>query len=81
VLDAHLKVFNVIPCDSIFTFNKLKELKQKTPMHISEPDKAREELNKVKGYIVLYPNLFLCNEYLKPSMLAKEKLLPSSLWT
>ncbi len=68
----------MIPCDSISTFEKLKENKRKIAMHASDTAKAREELNRIKGYIVLYPNLFLCDEDLKPPLLAKEKFLPTS---
>lgn len=70
----------MIPCDTIKSFEKLKEHKRLISMSISNPEEAKAELLKIKGYIVLYPSRFLEFEDLTPPLLTKEKLMPTSLW-
>ena len=74
-------VFKVIPCDYVSNFQQLKEYQKQSCLSQVNPVDARNELAKVKGYIVLYPNRFLCFEDLTPPLGTKEKLLPSVLFT
>jgi phosphatidylserine/phosphatidylglycerophosphate/cardiolipin synthase-like enzyme len=77
------QVFNVIPSNYVNTFQQLKDYQKTAPLsqRDEQSEVARAELAKIKGYIVLYPNRFLCNEHLKPPLGSKEKLMPSMLWT
>lgn len=74
-------VFKVIPCDYVSNFEQLREYQKLACLNQTDTNKAREELKKIKGYIVLYPNRFLVHQDLTPPLGTKEKLLPNSLWT
>jgi len=74
-------VFKVIPCDYVSNFEQLREYQKLACLNQTDTNKAREELKKIKGYIVLYPNRFLAHQDLTPPLGTKEKLLPNSLWT
>jgi len=74
-------VFKVVPCDMVSSFDQLKEYQKQPCLSQTNLVEAQNELNKIKGYVVLYPNRFLCNEDLTPPLGTKEKLLPTILWT
>jgi phospholipase D1/2 len=76
-------VFKVIPSDYINTFSQLKEYQKASVNRLSNTNEieARKELSKIKGFIVLYPFRFLCNEDLTPPIGSKEILLPTALFT
>lgn len=74
-------VFKVIPCDYVSTFDQLKEYNKLMGLNQTDIQKARSEMSKIKGYIVLYPYRFLNKQDLTPPLGAKEYLLPSRLWT
>ena len=74
-------VFKVIPCDYVSTFEQLKDYNKLLGLNRTDVDKAKHELNKIKGYIVLYPNRFLRQQDLTPPLGTKEKLMPAKLWT
>lgn len=75
------QVFNVIPSNYVNNFQQLKEYQKAISLSQRDPNEAKSELAKVKGYIVLYPNRFLCYEDLKPPLGTKEKLMPNIIWT
>lgn len=75
------KAFKVIPCDYVSNFEQLKEYNKQPGLNQTDKPKAKAELNKIKGYIVLYPNQFLSRQDLTPPLGTKEKLLPNKLWT
>lgn len=74
-------VFKVIPCDYVRNFEQLRECQKTVGLIQTDVNKAREELRKVKGYLVIYPYRFLANQDLTPPLGTKEKLLPNILWT
>jgi phospholipase D1/2 len=74
-------VFKVIPCDYVSNFEQLREYQKLACLNQTDTAKAREELKRVKGYVVLYPNRFLVHQDLTPPLGTKEKLLPTILWT
>jgi phosphatidylserine/phosphatidylglycerophosphate/cardiolipin synthase-like enzyme len=75
------KIFRVIPCDRVHTFEQLKEYQKVKWLNKDNQAEAKCELGQIKGFIVLYPKKFLCFEKLTPSIGTKEKLLPTTLWT
>jgi phospholipase D1/2 len=74
-------VFKCIPCDYVSNFEELKAYNKTPGLNSTDTSKARAELNKIKGFIVLYPNRFLSRQDLTPPLGTKEKLLPTRLWT
>lgn len=74
-------VFKVIPCDYVSNFEQLREYQKMACLSQTDQAKARDELKKIKGYIVLYPYRFLVHQDLTPPLGTKEKLLPNILWT
>ncbi|TPP62666.1 Phospholipase D, partial [Fasciola gigantica] len=78
--DLFEEVFNVIPCNGLKTFNDCKEYRQKIPMSVHSPMKARELLKQVRGSLVRFPDEFLAHEDLTPPPGTLEKLAPASIW-
>ncbi|VDP82932.1 unnamed protein product [Echinostoma caproni] len=74
------QVFNVIPCNHLKTFNDCKEYRQKIPMSVGDPQKSRELLKQVRGYLVEFPAEFLANEDLTPPPGTLENLAPALIW-
>ncbi len=74
-------VFKCIPCDFVSNFDELKEYNKTPGLNSTDSTKARAELNKIKGFVVLYPNRFLSQQDLTPPLGTKENLLPTRLWT
>lgn len=74
-------VFKVLPCDYVSNFEQLKEYQKSKCLNQTDTSKANSELNKIKGFIVLYPSQFLSKQDLTPPLGTKENLLPKSLWT
>ena len=70
-----------MPCDYVRNFDELKEYQKFPSLNNTDEERARNQLNKVKGYIVLYPSRFLHSQDLTPPFGTKEKLLPTVLWT
>ena len=76
------QVFNCIPCDSVRSFQQLYDYQAGHQMAVNEPDKAREQLSKVKGHVVLMSLHFLADESdLSASLGTKEALAPTVVWT
>ncbi|XP_023237664.1 phospholipase D1-like, partial [Centruroides sculpturatus] len=75
------KVFRCIPADEIHTYSHLRHYVSQSGLCETDPDSAKELLDKVKGYLVLFPLYFLCSENLTPAPGTKEALMPVSLWT
>jgi hypothetical protein len=76
-----LKVFCCIPTDDVRTLHELHEYQQRPVMARVDPDEARRQLRKVKGYLVLLPLQFLVSENLTPAAGTKEALAPTVIWT
>jgi len=74
------KVFNCIPTDSVHSFSDLKSYQAQIPLYISDRKTAEELIERIKGFLVLFPLQFLCNETLTPASGTKEALMPTSLW-
>ena len=71
-----------MPCDYVQNFEQLREYQKTCSFNRikNDDEETRKQLNKIKGYVVLYPKSFLCFEKLTPPIGSKEKLLPINLW-
>ncbi|XP_014676388.1 PREDICTED: phospholipase D1-like [Priapulus caudatus] len=81
--DVYDQVFNCIPTDLVRTFEQLADYKEKAKRHlaITDVDAAREQLLRVKGYLVFLPLHFLADVDMRPPATTKEGLVPDMLWT
>ena len=75
-------VFNCVPTDRVLTFKQHKELREKQSLAEENPRKAMEELEKVRGHLVLFPFYFLNGENLNPPGTTSEGLAHMfDIWT
>ena len=74
-------MFRCIPDDHIKTFAQIREPAATPPLVESDPQAARQELQKVKGRLVLLPLYFLEQEETIMAVGAnKEAMVPMKLW-
>ncbi|XP_069042815.1 phospholipase D2 [Lepisosteus oculatus] len=79
--DIYDMVFRSLPSNSIHNLRMLREYVSVERMAETDPDRAREELAGVRGYLVHFPLHFLCEEYLLPPLKSKERMVPMEVWT
>ncbi|KFM64834.1 Phospholipase D1, partial [Stegodyphus mimosarum] len=81
--NAHIyeEVFQCIPTDKVRNFHQLREYQAKASLANLNAVAAREKAKKIRGHLVAFPMLFLCEEKLKPTLSVKEHYLPNSVWT
>ncbi|XP_078494290.1 phospholipase D1 isoform X2 [Ciona intestinalis] len=77
---SYEKVFCCVPSDYVRKLTDIDSF-QKTPLVESDPEAAETTLQKIKGYLVLLPLLFLIDEDLTPDVMTKEAMAPTDLWT
>uniref|UniRef100_F6WA81 Phospholipase n=1 Tax=Ciona intestinalis TaxID=7719 RepID=F6WA81_CIOIN len=77
---SYEKVFCCVPSDYVRKLTDIESF-QKTPLVESDPEAAETTLQKIKGYLVLLPLLFLIDEDLTPDVMTKEAMAPTDLWT
>nr|XP_009299966.1 phospholipase D2 isoform X2 [Danio rerio] len=75
------KVFRCLPLDSIRNLRELMEHKNSENLSLTDPEKAREELQAIRGILVHFPLHFLCEENLLPPLKSKEGIVPIEVWT
>ncbi|CAH8564698.1 unnamed protein product [Dicrocoelium dendriticum] len=75
------EVFNVVPTDNLLTFEECRKNKQKIPLIVSEPERAQQLLESVRGTLVTFPTLFLDLEDLTPPEGTMERVAPEKIWT
>jgi phospholipase D1/2 len=63
------------------TFEELLAWRSEKKVAEAEPEKAREQLAKVVGFLVEFPIHFLRKENLSPTFASKEGLVSSSIFT
>jgi len=74
------EVFRCLPTDSVRNFPALNAFKRAPKLAETDIEKAREELKRIQGHLVLMPNLFLDEVNLLPPVGTKEGMLPISIW-
>uniref|UniRef100_A0A8C2K510 phospholipase D n=1 Tax=Cyprinus carpio TaxID=7962 RepID=A0A8C2K510_CYPCA len=75
------KVFRCLPLDCIRNLRELQEHVNAQNLGLTDPEKAKEELQAIKGILVHFPLHFLCEEYLLPPLKSKEGMVPVEVWT
>ncbi|KAF8792040.1 Phospholipase D1 like protein [Argiope bruennichi] len=79
--EIYEEVFHCIPTDSAHTFRELKVLQCMPSFASTNPEEAMKKLKEIRGYLVLFPFFFLCDEKLALTLSTKERYLPVSVWT
>ncbi|XP_071133944.1 phospholipase D1-like isoform X1 [Mytilus edulis] len=74
------KVFRCLPNNQVLSFNEADAYMQEKSMAETDPATARQELKRVRGYLVLMPLKFLDNENSIIPFGGREAILPVSVW-
>ncbi|XP_073482328.1 phospholipase D1 isoform X2 [Aquarana catesbeiana] len=75
------KVFRCLPSDEVLNFFHLPEFLSKSALASQDRTKAQEEVQRIRGFVVQLPFLFLSGENLLPSVGTKEAMVPMETWT
>ncbi|GCC33465.1 hypothetical protein chiPu_0011934 [Chiloscyllium punctatum] len=75
------KVFRCLPSDLVRNNIELAEFSAKAGLHEDDPERAVEELKKIRGFLVQFPFCFLSEENLLPALSTKERMVPMEVWT
>ncbi|XP_056421164.1 phospholipase D1 [Hyla sarda] len=75
------KVFRCLPSDEVQYFFHLPDYLAKSALATQDRVKAQEELQRIRGFVVQLPFLFLSGENLLPSVGTKESIVPMETWT
>lgn len=65
----------------VSNYEELAAYQLEIPMLEYNETLARSHLSELRGSVVRFPEQFLCNESLAPSVTSKEGLVPSSVFT
>ncbi|XP_014276337.1 phospholipase D1 isoform X1 [Halyomorpha halys] len=74
------EVFRCLPSDEVKCFDDIKS-HFRVPLTNTNLGAAKELLQKIQGYLVMFPLEFLKDESLTPNPGRVEVLLPTSVWT
>ncbi|XP_053268756.1 phospholipase D1 [Pleuronectes platessa] len=75
------KVFRCLPSSDVRSILELEGYLAKEGLEKEDPARAREELKKIRGFLVQFPLQFLGEENLLPPMGSKEAMVPMEVWT
>ncbi|KAG7525172.1 phospholipase D1-like [Solea senegalensis] len=75
------KVFRCLPSSDVRNILELEGFLAKAGLDKEDPVRAREELKKIRGFLVQFPLQFLCEQNLLPPIGSKEAMAPMELWT
>ncbi|CAL8273449.1 unnamed protein product [Merluccius merluccius] len=75
------KVFRCLPTSLVRNMSELEQYRVKAGLAQTDPTRAREELRKIRGFLVQFPLDFLSEENLMPSVGTKEAMVPTEIWT
>uniref|UniRef100_A0A8C5AM24 Phospholipase n=1 Tax=Gadus morhua TaxID=8049 RepID=A0A8C5AM24_GADMO len=75
------KVFRCLPTSLVRNMSELEQYQVKAGLAQTDPIRAREELRKIRGFLVQFPLDFLSEENLMPSVGTKEAMVPTEIWT
>uniref|UniRef100_A0A8D3D819 Phospholipase n=1 Tax=Scophthalmus maximus TaxID=52904 RepID=A0A8D3D819_SCOMX len=78
---TYQKVFRCLPSSDVRNILDLEGFLAKTGLDKDDPPRAREELKKIRGFLVQFPLQFLCEQNLLPPMGSKEAMVPMEVWT
>uniref|UniRef100_A0A3P8WIU4 Phospholipase n=1 Tax=Cynoglossus semilaevis TaxID=244447 RepID=A0A3P8WIU4_CYNSE len=75
------KVFRCLPSSDVRNMLELESFLAKPGLDKEDPARAREELKKIRGFLVQFPLQFLSEQNLLPPIGSKEAMAPMELWT
>ncbi|XP_047193847.1 phospholipase D1 isoform X2 [Hippoglossus stenolepis] len=75
------KVFRCLPSSDVRNILELEGYLAKEGLEKEDPARAREELRKIRGFLVQFPLQFLCEQNLLPPIGSKEAMVPMEVWT
>ncbi|XP_061876761.1 phospholipase D1 [Entelurus aequoreus] len=75
------KVFRCLPSSDVRTILELDGFLAKQGLDTEDPVQAREELTKIRGFVVQFPLQFLSEQNLLPPIGTKEHMMPMEVWT
>ncbi|KAM6971184.1 phospholipase D1 isoform 1-T2 [Tautogolabrus adspersus] len=78
---TYQKVFRSLPSSDVRNIFELEGFLAKQGLDKEDPDKAQEELKKIRGFVVQFPLQFLCEQNLLPPIGSKEAMVPMEVWT
>lgn len=77
----HLQVFRCLPSSDVRSTLELEGYLAKQGLDKEDPVRSREELTKIRGFLVQFPLQFLCEQNLLPPIGSKEAMVPMEVWT
>uniref|UniRef100_A0A7N6AGE9 Phospholipase n=1 Tax=Anabas testudineus TaxID=64144 RepID=A0A7N6AGE9_ANATE len=75
------KVFRCLPSSDVRSILELEGYLAKSGLDKEDPVRAREELKKIRGFLVQFPLQFLSEQNLLPPIGSKEAMVPMEVWT
>ncbi|KAF7634235.1 Phospholipase [Meloidogyne graminicola] len=75
------EVFRVFPTNLVETFDELLAWREENKLANDDQEAAKEQLSKLVGFLVEFPVHFLRKENLSPTLVSKEGLVSSSIFT
>ncbi|XP_061651015.1 phospholipase D1a isoform X3 [Phyllopteryx taeniolatus] len=75
------KVFRCLPSSLVRNMSELERYQSKPGLAQTDLSRAREELRKIRGFLVQFPLDFLSEHNLMPSVGTKEAMVPTEIWT
>ncbi|KAL1022014.1 hypothetical protein UPYG_G00021080 [Umbra pygmaea] len=75
------KVFRCLPTSQVRNMAELESYQVTPGLAQSDPDKAKEDLQRIRGFLVQFPLDFLSEQNLMPSVGTKEGIVPTEIWT
>ncbi|XP_042256007.1 phospholipase D1 [Thunnus maccoyii] len=75
------RVFRCLPSSDVRNILELEGYLAKLGLDKEDPARAREELKKIRGFLVQFPLQFLCEQNLLPPIGSKEAMVPMEVWT
>lgn len=75
------KVFRCLPSSDVRNIFELEGYLSKPGLDKEDPNRALEELKKIRGFLVQFPLQFLSEQNLLPPIGSKEAMVPMEVWT
>ncbi|XP_038160336.1 phospholipase D1 [Cyprinodon tularosa] len=75
------KVFCCLPSSDVRSMSELEGFLAKPALAKEDPAQAREELKKIRGFLVQFPLYFMSEQNLLPPIGSKEAMVPMEVWT
>nr|XP_057916251.1 phospholipase D1-like [Doryrhamphus excisus] len=75
------RVFRCLPSSDVRNLLELESYLAKQGLDKEDMARAREELKKIRGFVVQFPLQFLSEQNLLPPIGSKEAMMPMEVWT